>query len=164
MKKNLFLTLCFSMIPGAGQMYQGYMKRGGSLLIVLIILAMIAVATSPIMLIPMLGLFAFSFFDTFNLRNNIGTPKEIEDNYIWCSKDIFDSNIKFNMNKRHVLLGIVSILFGAYILLNSVIYDLSYNIPVLKLPTRLLANYLPQIIIAFICIYIGTKFISKKDK
>lgn len=28
MYKNGFLTLCFSFIPGAGQMYQGYMKRG----------------------------------------------------------------------------------------------------------------------------------------
>ena len=28
MQKNGFLTLCFSFIPGAGQMYQGYMKRG----------------------------------------------------------------------------------------------------------------------------------------
>ena len=28
MIKNGFLTFCFSFIPGAGQMYQGYMKRG----------------------------------------------------------------------------------------------------------------------------------------
>ena len=28
MKKNGILTLLFACIPGAGQMYQGYMKRG----------------------------------------------------------------------------------------------------------------------------------------
>ena len=28
MKKNGILTLLFAFIPGAGQMYQGYMKRG----------------------------------------------------------------------------------------------------------------------------------------
>ena len=31
MKKNGFLTFCFAFIPGAGEMYQGYMKRGLSL-------------------------------------------------------------------------------------------------------------------------------------
>ena len=32
MKKNGILTLLFAFIPGAGQMYQGYMKRGLCLL------------------------------------------------------------------------------------------------------------------------------------
>ena len=32
MKKNGFLTFCFACIPGAGQMYYGYMKRGLSLI------------------------------------------------------------------------------------------------------------------------------------
>ena len=32
MKKNGILTLLFACIPGAGQMYQGYMKRGLSLI------------------------------------------------------------------------------------------------------------------------------------
>ena len=33
MLKNGFLTLLFAFIPGAGQMYQGYMKRGLSLIL-----------------------------------------------------------------------------------------------------------------------------------
>lgn len=33
MKKNAFLTFIFACIPGAGQMYYGYMKRGTSLLV-----------------------------------------------------------------------------------------------------------------------------------
>ena len=33
MKKNGILTLLFAFIPGAGQMYQGYMKRGLSLML-----------------------------------------------------------------------------------------------------------------------------------
>ena len=32
MKKNGILTLLVACIPGAGQMYQGYMKRGLSLI------------------------------------------------------------------------------------------------------------------------------------
>ena len=33
MLKNGFLTFCCAFIPGAGQMYQGYMKRGLSLIL-----------------------------------------------------------------------------------------------------------------------------------
>ena len=32
MKKNALLTFIFACIPGAGQMYYGYMKRGLSLI------------------------------------------------------------------------------------------------------------------------------------
>ena len=31
MRKNGFFTFCCACIPGCGQMYQGYMKRGVSL-------------------------------------------------------------------------------------------------------------------------------------
>ena len=31
-KKSSFLTFCFSFLPGAGQMYMGFMKRGISLM------------------------------------------------------------------------------------------------------------------------------------
>ena len=34
MLKNGFLTFCCAFIPGAGQMYQGYMKRGLSLILI----------------------------------------------------------------------------------------------------------------------------------
>ena len=31
-KKNRFLTFCFSMLPGAAEMYMGFMKTGVSLM------------------------------------------------------------------------------------------------------------------------------------
>ncbi|MDO4282956.1 MAG: hypothetical protein Q4D02_04890 [Clostridia bacterium] len=165
MKKNLFFTFCFSFIPGAGQMYQGYMKRGGSILIVLTLFCMLTVIIStPIMMFPIMALFAYSFFDTFNVRNRIGTDKEVIDDYIWNNKDMIDLKSKFNMSKRHTFFGIILIIFGAYILLNSVIVDLAYSIPALRIFASLLSNYLPPIVIAVICIYIGIKFISKKEE
>ena len=36
MKKNGFLTFIFACIPGAGQMYYGYMQRGLSIAMMLI--------------------------------------------------------------------------------------------------------------------------------
>lgn len=165
MRKNLFFTFCFSFIPGAGQMYQGYMKRGGSILLLLTLLCMIAVIIStPIMIFPIMALFAYSFFDTFNIRNRIGTDKEILDEYIWSNQDLIDIKSKFDISKRHTFFGVILIIFGVYILLNSVIGDLAYDIPYLRIFASLLSNYLPPIIIATICIYVGIKFISKKEE
>ena len=32
-KKSRFLTFCFSMLPGAGEMYMGFMRTGVSLML-----------------------------------------------------------------------------------------------------------------------------------
>ena len=48
MKKNGILTLLFAFIPGAGQMYQGYMKRGLSLMLMAAAISMAAMLIPPI--------------------------------------------------------------------------------------------------------------------
>ena len=40
MKKNAFLTFIFACIPGAGQMYYGYMKRGLSMITIFCLIIM----------------------------------------------------------------------------------------------------------------------------
>ena len=47
MKKNAFLTFIFACIPGAGQMYYGYMKRGTSLLVYFCLFIMLGAIISP---------------------------------------------------------------------------------------------------------------------
>ena len=47
MKKNAFLTFIFACIPGAGQMYYGYMKRGTSLLVYFCLFIMLGTIISP---------------------------------------------------------------------------------------------------------------------
>ena len=48
MKKNAFLTFIFACIPGAGQMYYGYMKRGTSLLVYFCLFIMLGAIISPL--------------------------------------------------------------------------------------------------------------------
>jgi len=79
-------------------------------------------------------------------------------------KEVIDIKSKFNITKRHNFVGGLLIIFGVYILLNSVIADLAYDIPYLRVFARLLTNYLPPIIIATICIMVGIKFISKRGE
>lgn len=68
MYKNGFLTLCFSFIPGAGQMYQGYMKRGLAHVIFFVIPLMIGGVFFPVVMVLSAVVYMYSFFDSLNLR------------------------------------------------------------------------------------------------
>ena len=81
MKKNGILTLLFAFIPGAGQMYQGYMKRGLSLVLMAAAICM-ASALIPRIVVVLLVVFMYSFFDTFNLRAQISMGTAPEDDYL----------------------------------------------------------------------------------
>lgn len=70
MKKNGLLTFIFAFVPGWGQMYQGFMRRGLSLMFWFF--AVIGVSSLlhtglPCLLLPII--WAYSFFDTFNLHH-----------------------------------------------------------------------------------------------
>lgn len=157
MKKNLFLTFCFSFIPGAGQMYQNYMKRGLSLMCLAGILLILAIMTNTIIfMIPFLVVMAYSFFDTYNIRNTVGTQEQVEDDYVL-------KGFNFDKLKNNKLLGIGIILIGGYILLNNILYGIARDtgIQILIDTIRVIRAYLPSIIVAAITIGAGVKMLSK---
>ena len=69
MKKNWFLTFCCACVPGFGQMYQGYMRRGVSLALWFWGFIFIAATLSlGVLAIFLPVIWAYAFFDTFNIR------------------------------------------------------------------------------------------------
>ena len=99
----------------------------------------------------------YSFFDTYNIRNSIGTEEQIEDDYIL-------DGIDFDRVKGNKLIGIGIILIGAYLLLNNVLYGIATDtgLDFLADFIRMVRNYFPSIIVSLITIGIGTKMISSK--
>ncbi len=84
-KKNGFFTLCFSLIPGAGEMYMGFMKQGVSIMSlfwVLIFLAAFLNMGPVLFILPIL--WCYSFFNVHNIR---GMADEefyaLEDDYLF---------------------------------------------------------------------------------
>ncbi len=164
MKKNLFLTFCFSFIPGAGQMYQQYMKRGLSIMILFACsIGILSLTSLPIFAIPIPIICVFSFFDTYNIRNKICETKNenLPDDFIWNSEAFKSLGIKFN-TKNNVI-AVIFILVGAYVLFNNVFLSLAnrYDIEILSVSIKTVLNYLPSIIIAILSIFVGIKFIGK---
>lgn len=118
--KNGFLTFCFAFMPGAGQMYQGYMKRGLSLVSLFFGgCALVWLAEPLLLLLPIVWM--YSFFDTFNLRAQRAAGTAPEDDYlIHLGRDV---SLQRLLARRHKLFGWVLVALGGYVFYDEFILD-----------------------------------------
>lgn len=165
MKKNGFLTFCFSFIPGAGQMYQEYMRRGVSIMAIFaIFIAIYGMTGINLFLIPLPIIYAYSFFDTYNLRSKVGTDSQLKDGFIWSEFSDYTINGKNFINKKNSFIGVILILIGIYLVFNSVVMDIGtrYDIRFLTILSQYVMRYLPSVIIASLSIWFGIKLMINK--
>ena len=126
--------------------------------------AIAIMVSTPIFVIPMIVIYAYSFFDTFNIRNKENEEDEPHDEYIW-NKILSESNFDTKIFKKNKALGFILILVGIYLLLNNVILQIAYNYEIdwLCSVIRMVSRYLPVIIISILSIFIGTKMLTNKE-
>lgn len=122
MLKNGFLTFCCAFVPGAGQMYQGYMKRGLSLILTACCIGMVSSLLNPVLLL-LVVVWMYSFFDTFNLRAQILADTAPEDDYL-IHFDPRDRRLARALLDSHKLVGWALIAFGALIAYENIIMNL----------------------------------------
>jgi hypothetical protein len=120
--RNGFLTFCFAFVPGAGQMYQGYMKRGLSLISLFCGCCMLATGiTQLIILAPIVWM--YSFFDTFNLRGQLGAGNAPADDYLVHWRAYWDEDEALQaLPGRHRLAGWLLVALGLYLLYDKVLF------------------------------------------
>lgn len=129
-RKSGFLTLCFACLPGAGEMYLGYMKRGLSLMLIFWgVIFLSALFNIGILCSFLPVVWAYAFFDTFNLRAQ--TPEQYAanpDDFIFDVEALAGVNWKRLMEKRHGLLGGAMILLGVYSLYKTFVHPLLWDL------------------------------------
>ena len=129
MKKNAFLTFIFACIPGAGQMYYGYMKRGTSLLVYFCLFIMLGTIISPLV-VGVAVVYMFSFFDTYDLIRYLvaGDPKP--DGFLlppdWQNQ-LGGAKTKMTP-KMNKIIGWCLLLTGVYVMYDSVVWPIVSNI------------------------------------
>ncbi len=165
-KKNKFLTFIFSLVPGAGHMYMGFMKMGLSLMAAFLFIIFLSswLNIGPLLFaLPLIWF--YSFFDSINKRYS--TEEEfllIEDNYLFSLNELV--KIDKSIFKRHELFtGILLLLLGGYLIWNNMLHSLSRYMPdavynVIYSVTRVA----PQIIIGVAIIILGAKLIMGKKR
>lgn len=160
MQKNGILTFLFAFIPGAGQMYQGYMKRGLSLILMCCAICMVAALISPAAFF-LIVVWMYSFFDTFNLRAQIATGTAPTDDYL-VHFDPKDKRLVQMMLDSHKLVGWALIAFGVLIAyenilmnaLNDLMWRWGQNNPFFR-AFYLVMDQLPQVVVCVALIVCG---------
>lgn len=167
-EKSKFLTFCFSLLPGAGHMYMGFMKMGLSLMAAFFFLIFLSswLSIGPLLFVLPLIWF-YSFFDCMNKRYS--TDEEfllLEDNYLFSLDEL--AKIDKSIFKKHSLLsGILLVLLGIYLIWNNLINNLFGFMNMSDELYRALHNVsrmAPQIIIGVVIIVIGAKLIMGKKR
>ena len=118
--KHGLLLFVASCIPGCGEMYQGYMKRGVSILTAFCgIFALAVFLEIGALAVLMLPLWLFSFFDSYNLRSLLAQDAAPADAYLFGLSDVDSQRMSNLLRKRHSLVGWVLVLLGVYILFDT---------------------------------------------
>lgn len=118
-KKSGFLTFCFSLIPGAGEMYLGFMKMGVSLmgLFFAVIAVSIFLNVGSVMLIDVV-LWFYSFFHVHNLAGLEDTEfLAVEDEFLFRLDEVFDMGVE--KEKYRKAAAILMIAVGILLLWNG---------------------------------------------
>jgi hypothetical protein len=165
-KKNKFLTFVFSLLPGAGHMYLGFMKMGLSLMSAFFFIIFLSswLNIGPLQFVLPI-LWFYSFFDCLN--KTYSTEEEFlqfQDTYLFSlDKMVKTDNELFQ--KPRLLAGTLLLLLGIYLVWNNFLNLLSKYIPSEIYDTlSSLTRNSPQIIIGIAIIVVGAKLILGKKK
>lgn len=165
-KKNGFFAFIFSLLPGAGEMYLGFIRRGTS--IMTLFFGIIALASwldlSPLaFVIPVI--WCYSFFDTHNLR-------ALPDEEFYSTEDEFLLPLEFMRlsifsQKYKLIIGGALILIGVSVLWNQLI-DFFNRLFILPTFVReflyFIGNRIPQSLFAIFIIAVGFSLIRGKKR
>lgn len=159
MKKNGFLTFIFACIPGAGQMYYGYMQRGLSIAMMLMLCVMAATVIQPLLFLCLV-IWMYSFFDTYDLIRHMAAGEPKEDSLLVLGNY---EEIKKLVPQHNRLIGWGLIGFGVWAL-----YDLLIGNWVYKILTNVLGyghawdiiNGIPNLVVGGLLVFAGFKLLN----
>lgn len=159
MKKNGFLTFIFACIPGAGQMYYGYMQRGLSIAMILILCVMAATVIEPLLFLCLV-IWMYSFFDTYDLIRHMAAGEPKEDSLLVLGNY---EEIKKLVPQHNRLIGWGLVGFGVWAL-----YDLLIGNWVYKILTNVLGyghawdiiNGIPNLVVGGLLVFAGFKLLN----
>ena len=157
MKKSSFLTILFSLFPGAGHMYLGLMKKGASLMLLFCILfAVSGFLDLTFLLVFLPVIWFYSFFDAINLLHIPYEQRiEQEDHFLFDLDGLLKKDWRSILKKRHLLVGIVCIFFGCWTLFHNILGPYLYQLREVMPWLYHLFDSLPTLLVATAIILLG---------
>ena len=170
-RKNAFLTFLFSLLPGAAEMYLGFMRNGISLM-ALFFLSFIFPALlhlSDVLIFICVLIWFYSFFHARHLAGaDDAWLSRKEDLFIW--DEFFDGTARFSGHRRDPeksrrIAAVLLILLGGLMLWDRLISLIAIFLP--SFYADLLWNCLsaaPGFVISILIILLGISLISGRKK
>ncbi len=166
-RKSKALTFIFSFLPGAAEMYMGFMKNGLTLMMLFFLAFAPIVFFSALDVLSVIGVILW-FYGFFHARNYASMTDEefysMEDKYIWEEFGDFKKvNVQANTLKKWV--AAILIIVGVAQLWNYV-----YELVVRLIPESYwdyaypFVEDLPQVAIAILFVVIGIRMILGKKR
>lgn len=165
-KRNKALTVFFSLLPGGGHMFMGFMKLGVSLMSLFCLLIFLSswLGIGPL-LYALPVLWFYSFFGSINMawadEQQFAT---FVDRYLIRTESFSQANARLSGHGR-LYCGILLLFFGVYLILDRLVSRLY---PVLQPQIADLvygiASVFPQIFLGAVVIIIGIRLIIGKRK
>lgn len=128
-KKNNVFRFIFSLLPGAGEMYMGFMKMGVSLMT--LFFSLLCISSFLRLDVIIFICVVVWFYSFFNVHNIAGMPEEefymLEDKYLIHFDQLFAEN--FSLKLKNKTIGIFLIIIGIYMLLRETWIMTSHLLP-----------------------------------
>lgn len=166
-KKNSFFTFIWSFMPGAAEMYMGFMKCGLSLMLLFFgafALPFVVHISNVLLFVPVLVWF-YAFFHARNLAAcTEETLQEMEDAFVWDDLGI-DSKTKIANSTARKWGAIILIVIGA-----SMLWHNFRTVAANLIPDEYwevlwpFLNNVPELVISVLIIVIGMRLIVGKKK
>ena len=170
-KKNRFFLFCCSFIPGAGELYLGFMNMGLSLLMSFGILSVIVgfMGIGVLAFLPAV-LWVYSFFHA----NNLGSLTDeqfysMEDTYLFGFSNTDMESIRKSLSGRYrKVIAIILIILGISMLWNVAMDFIYYTVGYefydryIAPYTNVISHTMPQLIISIVIIWFGIRLINGK--
>lgn len=168
MEKNSLLTFIFSIMPGAGEMYLGMMKKGLAIMTVffaVVFLGLVLYMEELSVILPII--WCYSFFDTINMKKfNYEERMEKDSMFGDEIKAFFGRDWGQLVKKRNSIFGIGFVLLGIYLLFENFVAPLIYRV------CDYIGSYfiyetirnIPSLVVSFLIILLGLQLLRGSKK
>lgn len=168
-KRSKFWTMVFAFLPGAGHMYNGFMKLGVSFMGLFFGIWIVAsvINIGPIAFLAAVVWF-YAFFDCINrVFQDDDEFYAQEDYYLFTKEQMERWNIKI-FREQNLLVGVILIIVGIYALWNNVVLSYLSGLGILSPEIyegiAYIGRLIPQLVIGVMIIWAGVALIAGKKK
>lgn len=168
-KKNRFWLFVFSLWPGAGHMYIGFMKMGLSFMTgFLLSCAVVGITNIGALAVFPIIIYVYAFFHA----NNLGSLDDeqfaaMDDEYLFGFANIDYSRFRLNRKIRSIA-AVVLIILGVCMLWDvgfSMLWEyVGWDNPVVKVIYYTVRDELPRAVLALVVIWVGVRMLRGKKE